>query len=715
MQVKQGTGQVVLLTGEAGIGKSRIVHSLHEQIVKQPRVRLFYQCSPYHTNSALYPFIRQLERAARLEREDTDEQRLDRLEALLARSANKDPGIGALIAALLSIPTGARYRPLRMSPQQQKERTLSALLEQLEGLAAQQLVLVIFEDVHWVDPTSQELLDRIVDRVQGLPVLLVITFRLDYAPPWSGQAHVTLLTLNRLNHDLGAAMVRELTGRKELPQEVLEQIVIKTDGIPLFVEELTKTVLGSGFLEERQDRFAVVGPLPEHAIPTSLKDSLMARLDQLAPVKDVAQIGAVIGREFSYELLAEVSVLSDDELDEALERLTRSELIFRRGVPHNARYLFKHALVQDAAYESLLKSRRQQLHAHIAQVLEDRFPERTEVEPELLAHHYTEAGLTEPAVTYWQHAGERAVVRSAHLEAIGHLNNGLRVLRDSPEGPDRTRQELNLQSTLGPPLIATKGYGATDVMNVYTRARELWREVGDTAQLCPILYGLWTCHTTRAEYQTAQTQCRDLLDAAESTQDEAFLLDAHVAWSCTSFFIGEFDLAREHAYRGMTLYDPQRHRFHALQNPGVVCRAVSALALWFLGYPQQALTRCRETLSLARELSHPFSLVVALTWFAMLYQYCRDAREAQALAEEAMAISSELSFSNWLSVAAMVRGWALADQGQQAEGRDQVRESAAVAEAMGTRIWQPYGLSLLTETCEKLGRLPRRSQSWPRR
>ena len=429
----------------------------------------------------------------------------------------------------------------------------------------------------------------------------------------------------------------------------------------------------------------------------------MARLDQLAPVKDVAQIGAVIGREFSYELLAEVSVLSDDELDEALERLTRSELIFRRGVPHNARYLFKHALVQDAAYESLLKSRRQQLHAHIAQVLEDRFPERTEVEPELLAHHYTEAGLTEPAVTYWQHAGERAVARSAHLEAIGHLNNGLRVLRDSPEGPDRTRQELNLQSTLGPPLIATKGYGATDVMNVYTRARELWREVGDTAQLCPILYGLWTCHTTRAEYQTAQTQCRDLLDAAESTQDEAFLLDAHVAWSCTSFFIGEFDLAREHAYRGMTLYDPQRHRFHALQNPGVVCRAVSALALWFLGYPQQALTRCRETLSLARELSHPFSLVVALTWFAMLYQYCRDAREAQALAEEAMAISSELSFSNWLSVAAMVRGWALADQGQQAEGRDQVCESAAVAEAMGTRIWQPYGLSLLAETCEKAG------------
>ena len=270
MQVKQGTGQVVLLTGEAGIGKSRIVHSLHEQIVKQPRVRLFYQCSPYHTNSALYPFIRQLERAARLEREDTDEQRLDRLEALLARSANQDPGIGALIAALLLIPTGARYRPLRMSPQQQKERTLSALLEQLEGLAAQQPVLVIFEDVHWVDPTSQELLDRIVDRVQGLPVLLVITFRLDYAPPWSGQAHVTLLTLNRLNHDLGAAMVRELTGRKELPQEVLEQIVIKTDGIPLFVEELTKTVLGSGFLEERQDRFAVVGPLPEHAIPTSL-------------------------------------------------------------------------------------------------------------------------------------------------------------------------------------------------------------------------------------------------------------------------------------------------------------------------------------------------------------------------------------------------------------------------------------------------------------
>jgi len=447
-QAKGGEGQVVLLSGEAGIGKSRIVEMLRDGVGAEDHVRLRYQCSPYHTNSALHPIIDQLERAGGFARDDPIDIRLDKLESLLAQSSTESAEAAPLLAALLSIPTGDRFAPLEMSPELQKERTLAALINQMNGLAERRPVLIIFEDAHWIDPTSQELLDLIVDHAQAIKALVVITYRPVFTAPWGGHPHVTSLTLNRLGRRQSETMVGALTVNKPLPEEVLDQILAKTDGVPLFVEELTKTVLEAGFLKEEEDRYVLTGPLPPLAIPATLHDSLMARLDRLSPIKEVAQTAAAIGREFSHELLSGVSGASDEGLEDALAQLAEAELVFRRGTPPQAIYTFKHALVRDAAYESLLKSKRRELHGRIAQTLEHSFPERAEAEPELLAYHLTEAGLAEPAIAYWRKAGLRAIERSANVEAVAHLMKGLELFSALSDSSERPQDELSLQAPL---------------------------------------------------------------------------------------------------------------------------------------------------------------------------------------------------------------------------------------------------------------------------
>ena len=414
-RAKEGEGQVVLLSGEPGIGKSRIVRALREHLAGEPFIPLSNYCSPYHTNSTLYPVVGLLERAAHFDREDAAEARLDKLEALLAQGGGQDREAAPLLAALLSIPTGRRYAPLDLSPQRIKQRTLEILVEQLAGLAKQQPVLAVYEDVHWIDPSTLELLGLIIERVQSLSTLVLITFRPEFNPPWASHAHVTQLSLSRLTRRHGSAVALRVTGGKALPAGVLDQIVARTDGVPLFVEELTKAVLESGLLRDVGDHFELTGPLPALAIPATLHDSLMARLDHLAPVKEVAQIGAVIGRDFTHELLASVAPHDEGKLQDALAQLCRSELIYCRGTPPEATYSFKHALVQDAAYSSLLRSRRQQLHARIAEVLEERAALGAEALPEIIAHHCAEAGLAEQAVRYWWQAAQLAIQRSATL------------------------------------------------------------------------------------------------------------------------------------------------------------------------------------------------------------------------------------------------------------------------------------------------------------
>jgi TOMM system kinase/cyclase fusion protein len=707
-QVKDGLGQVVLLSGEAGIGKSRLVQMLQEHVAAEPQAWLTpCQCSPYYQNSALYPMIELLERVAlRFEREESPEQKLSKLEGFVVQYGLPLAEVVPLFAALLSLPLTADYVPLSVSPEQQKQQTLHALLTILLRIAAQQPVLFVMEDLHWVDPTTLELLTLLVDQGPTARILALWTCRPDFSPPWTGRAHLTQLTLPRLPRGQAAEMTRRVAHGKALPPEMVEQVAAKTDGVPLFVEELTKMVLESGLLQEREERYELTGPLPPLAIPATLHDSLMARLDRLAAVKGLAQLGATLGREFSYELLQAVSPWDEDTLQRGLHQLVAAEFLYQRGLPPQATYVFKHALIQDAAYQSLLRSTRQRYHQHIAQVLEARFPELCETQPELLAHHYTEAGVMAQAIPYWQRAGQRAIQRSAHAEAIAHLNKGLDLLTTLPDTQERARQELGLQTVLGPALMVAKGWGAPEVEYVYARARALSQQVGESPDLFPVLWGLWRFYFVRAQYQTARELAEQCLSLAQRVQDSALLLVAHHALGSTVYYLGEVSSGRVHLEQGLTLYNPQEHRPLAVRyglDLGVWCRSYVAWPLWLLGYPDQALTRSHQALTLAQELSHPISMAAAFYYAALLHHMRRDGPAAQECAEAAIVLLNEQGFPLYLTLGTNVRGWALSIQGHAEEGMAQMRQSLATLQAMGAELYWPCYLTWLTEAHDGMG------------
>jgi class 3 adenylate cyclase len=480
-QARAGEGQVVLLAGEAGIGKSRLMLALRERLRQEPRTSLRYFCSPYHTNSALHPVIAQLERAAGFSRNDDGAAKAAKLEALFRQAAVRIPDTLPLAADLLSLPLPEEMARPEFAPQERKARTFAALLTQLEALAAERPLLMILEDAHWSDPTTLELFDQVVERIQRLPALLVVSFRLEFTPAWASHAHATPLSLNRLGERQVAAIVERVTCGRALPDEVFEQILAKTDGVPLFVEELTKAMLETGLLREEVGRYVLDRPSPPLAIPDTLHSSLLARLDRGAPIKEVAQTGAVIGRQFGHELVAAVAALERATLDDALRQLVAAGLVFRRGQPPDTVYVFKHALVQDAAYASLLKSRRQQLHARVAQVLEEGFPAAVTSEPEIVAHHLTEAGLSDRAVAFWLAAGRQAAERSANKESIAHLRRGLELLQRLAPTPSRKEIELDLLLALGPALFALRGYAAPEAGEVYRQAHQLSRHAHEVA------------------------------------------------------------------------------------------------------------------------------------------------------------------------------------------------------------------------------------------
>jgi TOMM system kinase/cyclase fusion protein len=709
-QVKDGLGQVVLISGEAGIGKSRLVQVLTEHVASEPQAWLTpCQCSPYYQNTALYPMTDLLERVAlRFDREESPEQKLRKLEGFLVQYGLPLAEAMPLFAALLSIPLGADYAPLTLSPEQQKQKTLQAFLAIFLRIAAQQPVLLVMEDLHWVDPTTLELLTLLVDQGPTARILALWTFRPDFSPPWTGRAHLTQVTLPRLPRRQAAEMTGRVARGKALPPAVVEQVVAKTDGVPLFVEELTKTVLESGLLQERGERYELTGPLPPLAIPATLHDSLMARLDRLATVKGLAQLGATLGREFSYELLQAVSPWDEDTLQRGLHQLVEAEFLYQRGLPPQATYVFKHVLIQEAAYQSLLRSTRQRHHQHIAQMVEERFPEICETQPEMLAHHYTEAGLMAQAVPYWQQAGQRAIERSANVEAIAHLTQGLEVLKTLPDTPERTRQELGFQTTLGQVLMATKGYGVPEVEDAYARARELSRQVEESPQLLRVLGGLGLFYFVRGDLQTAREVGEQLLTLTQSQQKHApaRLLVAHNMLGNICWHLGEFSQSRAHLEQAIALHGlwkSSSQAIRAVADPRVVCFSYAALTLSVLGYPDQAAVRSHEALALAQALSHPFSLAFALYYAAVFRQLLREGQATQERAEAAMALAEAQGFPFFAADGAILRGWALAEQGQGEEGITQMRQGLVAHRATGTEAARTYFLAQLAEACGKAG------------
>jgi class 3 adenylate cyclase/predicted ATPase len=698
-QVKSGEGRVVVLTGEPGIGKSRITAALQGHLRLDPHARLRQFCSPHHQSTPLHPWIGQFERAAGLTRDDTAEEKLRKLEAVLAQS-NAPPEEIGFIAALLSIPNAARYPLPELSPQKRKENTLTALLAHMERLAARQPVLAVYEDVHWIDPTTLELLTLTIERVQHLPVLLLVTARPEFTPPWPDYAHLSHVALGRIGQVEGTSLIAQVTGGKALPSEVLQQILARTDGIPLFIEELTKAVVESGVLTDAGDRYTAAGPLPALAIPTSLNASLLARLDRLAPVREVAQIGAALGRQFSHALISAVAPMPQPHLDDALAQLLQAELIFRRGTPPDAQYTFKHALVQDTAYGTLLRERRQQLHGRIAAALEQQFPEIAETQPEQLARHCAEAGFVEKAVGYCLKAGQQAIARGTMTEAVAQLGKGLDILAGLPDDAARQALELDLQIALGHALDTTKGLAAVESGEAYARARRLCEQLNRPSQLGLVLYGQYLFRIVRGELEQAEHHAEEMRHLGETRND--------VMWKCfgsqlggtVHFYLGKLTDVCADLENSLSLWDPMHRAFApTAEDPYVGAMFHLSRALLCLGHLDQARLRRDEALAEAQRLS-PFMRAFAQrqAWYCdWAIEGAEAARTILASAKEVVAVSDEHGFRDSLAIGNIMRGWSLVSLEQSAEGIPALLQGLTVCRAGDRKLMIPFFLTTLAE------------------
>ncbi len=703
-QAKAGEGQLVLLTGEAGIGKSRILRAAVDAIVAEPHVRISYQCSPYHSDSALFPAIQQLGRAAGINANDGPDTKLDKLEALLAQASDRVEDEVPVIAAMLGIEAEGRYGPLALSPPQQRARTFQVLLDQFFGLARDGPVLFLLEDAHWIDPTTLELVELILSRCENAPVLILMTARPTFDHAMVAHPVATRLALNRLGRDQCLAIVARLSGGKHLPQIVLDAIVTRTDGVPLFVEELTKTLLESGMLQETATAFELVGALDQLEIPTSLHDSLMARLDRLQQVKEVAQMASCIGRDFSHQLLAALSPLSVEGLQEALDNLIAAELLFRRGTPPDLTYTFKHALVRDAAYESLLKSKRQTLHASLVEALKDDIT----TAPEILAHHATAAGLQEVAVDNWLFAGRLANDRSAFSEAVAHLGNGLRVLTAEPDAPARWRRESEICAALGVAVISSKGYGASEVEDNFERALSLSERLDDRSRRFVALYGLWWFRFVARDVKRARETAAELLAMAAQQKQNELLIPAQRALGYSEWVLGDFQAGLSAHEAGSVIYDPELHGSLAARyggaDPGVGLWTLGANCLWYLGWPDRSMQCADRSLAMALELDHPLSECWARTALAQAHQLRRASEDVRIQTERSLALARELSFPLYVGWATPLLGWSTIDAGDgAAAAASLIRQGIGLSDATGTIVLGTVWRGLLAEACLQAG------------
>ncbi len=705
-KAKGGEGQVVLLSGEPGIGKSRLIAALLERCAAEPHTRLRYFCSPQHTDSALYPIISQTERAAGFTHDDTQQEKLDKLDTVLALSFTPRRD-AALFAEMLSLPNDGRYPTLELAPQQRRQRTLEALTAQVEALSRSNPVLMIFEDVHWLDPTSLEALGRMVDRLRTLSVLLIVTFRPEFEPPWTGRSYVTALTLNRLGEREIAAMIDGVTGNKPLPQSIRQDIIERTDGVPLFVEEMTKAVLeAEGEGDERKTTAAI--PYSAHAVPASLHASLMARLDRLGAAKGIAQIGAVIGREFSHALLAAVASKAQEELQSALDRLMAAGLLFRQGVPPHATYLFKHALVQDAAYGTLLREPRRALHARIAETLRDRFTTIADAEPEVVAHHFTQAAQAEAGIEWWSKAGERALRSSAYEEAIAHLEKALVLAGALAESPAQRLLRLRLQIANGQALIHARGFAAPETAAAFSRAREFASGVEDVTERFPVYYGLWAGSWVRGEFSQMREPALAFLDDTKNRAGTREASIAHRLLGSTCWLQGDFIGARMHLENSLAIYDSERDRDFAFrfgQDTGVSAMIILALTLWPLGEIEGASQRADEATTQAALSTHVATEAFAHGYKSLFEMMRRDAGCALHEGEVLLGLAREHVMPQWLAIGTFTLGWARWHSGDREAGEKEMRNGMALFREQGIRFPLPLCAVLLAEIEDELGRI----------
>ena len=710
-QAKAGQGQVVLMSGEAGIGKSRLTAALLERVAGEPHTRLRYFCSPQHTDSALYPIIGQMERAAALAYDDKPQAKLDKLDAVLAQTSTS-PEDTALLAEMLSLPNDGRYPALELTPEQRRQATLEALMSQLVGLAHQRPVLMIVEDAHWVDPTSLEAFGRTVDRIRALPVLLIVTFRPEFNAQWVGQSQVTSLTLNRLGKLEAAAIVTRIFANKELPADMLAEIVERTDGIPLFIEETTKAVLEAES-EGAARRTVAAVPSSALSVPASLYASLMARLDRLGPAREAAQIGSAIGREFSHALLAAVALKPEAELQSTLDRLVAAGLLFRQGVPPNASYLFKHALVQDAAYGTLLREPRRALHARIAEALESQFAEIAERQPELLARHCTEAGLIEKAAGLWGKAGQRSLERSALAEAADQLTRALAQIATLPATPALRRDEIKLQVAHINTLFNFKGYAAAETKAAVERARLLIEQAEalgeppeDPLLLFSVLYGFWVANYVAFNGDVMRELAAQFLSLAETQGATVPRMIGHRILGVALMYAGDMVESRPHFDRAIALYDPAQHRPLAARFGADVAVTVLThrpLALWVLGYPEAALADVEHALDDAREIPHAATLMHALFFTAWTHSHCGNHLIAKAQLDELVALAEEKSSLFWKTLGMLTQRCALALTGETTDAAHMITSGIEAFRSTGGTLWAPSWVSYLARAYADVG------------
>ena len=701
-KARTGEGQVVLLSGEAGIGKSRLTAALMERLATEPHTRLRYFCSPQHSDSAFFPIIGQMERAAGFAHDDTVQAKLDKLDGVLAQSFTP-PQDATLLAEMMSLPNDGRYRAIELTPQQRRQKTLEALTAQMEALSRQKPVLMIFEDAQWADPTSLETFGRAVDRLRTLSVLLIVTYRPEFEPPWIGLPYVTALTLNRLGQREIATIIDGVTRNKPLPASIRKGIIERADGIPLFVEEMTKAVLEA----ESEDAVGQTAAVPSAtlAVPASLHASLMSRLDRLGPAKEVAQIGAAIGREFSHALLGAMAGKPEAELASALDRLVAAGLLFRQGVPPHATYLFKHALVQDAAYGSLLRELRRALHARIAETMERQFIEIAENQPELLARHCTEAGLIEKAALLWGKAGQRSLSRSALVEASEQLARALSQCATLPGTALLLREQIKLQVALANALMHTKGYASPETKAAVERARLLIEQAEargeppeDPLLLFSVLYGGWVANYIAFNGDTLRDLATQFLTLAERQSSTSPLMVGHRLMGTSLLCIGDAAKARSHLSRGLALYDPAEHRFLAMrfgQDLGVSILSYRSIASWSLGYPEIAVNDADRVLKEGREIGHATTLIYALWHASFTETLCRNYAKASTHLEEAFALADEKGALFWKALATVSRGWVFALTGDASKAIQMATSGITMYRSTGARFLLPLSLSYL--------------------